>query len=113
MSDSLTQTVRFPVMLSEPAPDTDDSVTWATLDGTALAGIDYVAASGRLTFAQGATVGYISVDVLEPKMSSVDKVFYVVLSRSSNLSLTNMIATCTITQAYGTAIWDGTIGTWS
>jgi len=57
-------TLVFPVTLSSPALAGGATVRWTTADGTAtLAGADYVAASGTLTFAEGAVAGVIRVDV--------------------------------------------------
>jgi endoglucanase len=52
----------FTVRLSEAA-QTPVSVNYATLDGSARAGLDYTAASGVFTFAPGETVGTIYVPV--------------------------------------------------
>lgn len=53
----------FEIRLSEPAA-TDITLAYATADGTATAGSDYVATSGTLTFAAGQTVASVTVNVL-------------------------------------------------
>ncbi|MCH8474307.1 MAG: S8 family serine peptidase [Opitutales bacterium] len=59
------------------------SVSFATSDGTAVAGEDYAAASGILSFGPGETVKTISVPLLEPVDSSVTTDFTVTLSAES------------------------------
>ncbi len=53
----------FTVTLSPPA-STPVSVDYATSDGSATAGADYLAASGSLTFAPGETTGVVTVPIL-------------------------------------------------
>jgi hypothetical protein len=57
------QTLEFPVDLSA-APLSPVSVNWQTLNGTAVAGSDYLGGSGTLTIGIGETQGFIRVDVL-------------------------------------------------
>ena len=57
-----TKEMVFTVSLSKPATETV-TVPWSTQDGTALAGSDYNAASGSLTFAPGETSKTISVTI--------------------------------------------------
>jgi 6-phosphogluconolactonase (cycloisomerase 2 family) len=57
-----TMAARFTVSLS-PAGAAPVTVGWATADGTATAGSDYVAASGTLTFAPGTTSQPVDVIV--------------------------------------------------
>jgi hypothetical protein len=70
------------VTLSAPS-DQVVTVNFATADGTALAGADYLAASGTLTFDPGQTTKTIEVTVLDPT-SLPDKYFYVNLSGATN-----------------------------
>ena len=69
------------VRLSVPS-DEVVTVNFATADGTALAGSDYVATSGTLTFAPGETTKYILVEVINDDIpeGSADEFFYVNLS---------------------------------
>ncbi|MCH8540914.1 MAG: S8 family serine peptidase [Opitutales bacterium] len=71
-------TVRRFVDLSETV-----SVSFATSDGTAVAGEDYTATSGTLTFDPGETVKTIPVALLEPEDLSVTTDFTVSLSEES------------------------------
>jgi hypothetical protein len=73
-------TMTFTVTLSAPY-DQNVMVHFATMDGTAVAGVDYVAASGTLTFdsALGETTRTITIAVLDPTPAP-DKYFRVQLS---------------------------------
>jgi hypothetical protein len=56
-----------------------------------IAGVDFVAASGTLTFAPGVTTQTITIDVLNP--TSTDTYFEVHFSgASSNALITNQVA---------------------
>jgi hypothetical protein len=74
-------TLYFTVSLAV-AYDEAVTVNYATADGTAVVGVDYVAASGTLTFAPGETTKTIAVDVLGND-SGLDERFYVNLSGAS------------------------------
>jgi hypothetical protein len=87
-------TMTFTVTLSAPY-DQNVTVHYATLDGTAIAGVDYVADSGTLTFdaALGETTKTITIAVLDPT-SVPDKYFQVQLSSAStNAAIGNSMAT--------------------
>lgn len=75
-------TLTFPVSLAV-AYDQEVTVSYATADGTATAGVDYVAASGTLTFARGETTKTVTVQVLGND-SGLDEWFYVNLSGASS-----------------------------
>jgi chitinase len=80
----------FTVSLSA-AYDQAVTVNFATADGTMIAGVDYVAASGTLTFAPGVTTQTIKIDVRNP--TSTDTYFEVHLNNaSSNALITNPVA---------------------
>jgi hypothetical protein len=69
----------MPVELSEPLAD-PVTVDYATADGTAKAGVDYVAASGTLTFAPGEITQVVSVPVKNDRRTEPDKTFLLQLS---------------------------------
>ena len=70
------------------------SVGYATADGTALAGSDYAAASGMLTFAPGETAKTIRVVVLDDGLDETDEeTFAVTLSEPSGAILGTDTAT--------------------
>jgi hypothetical protein len=73
------------------------TVNFATANGTATAGSDYLAASGTLTIPAGQNVGYVTVWVTGDKTKEGDETFYVQLSNPSpNAYLGNTQATGTI-----------------
>jgi hypothetical protein len=76
-------TMTFTVTLSAPY-DQNVAVNFTTVNGTAIDGVDYVAASGTLTFdfALGETTKTITIAVLDPT-SAPDKYFRVQLSGST------------------------------
>lgn len=59
------------------------TIDFATTDGTAKAGYDYVATSGRLTFAPGETAKTITVEVIGDNTSEEEEAFFVNLSGAS------------------------------
>jgi Calx-beta domain len=75
-------TFSFPVTLSA-APLTAVTVDWTTANGTALAGSDYLAANGTVTFPVGATARTINVSVIANTLLAPNKTFYVNLSNPS------------------------------
>ena len=81
-----TTTATFTVSLSA-ASGLTTTVNYATADGTATAGIDYVAASGTLTFAPGQTTQSIAVTVNGDTLSEANETFTVTLSAPSNATI--------------------------
>jgi hypothetical protein len=75
-------TFSFPVTLSA-APLSTVTVDWATANGTALAGSDYLAASGTVTFPAGVSAKTINVSVLGNTLLAANTTFYVNLSNPS------------------------------
>jgi aryl-phospho-beta-D-glucosidase BglC (GH1 family) len=78
-----TTPARFTVSLSQ-ASTLPVSVNYATADGTALAGSDYTATSGTLTFTPGETSKEITVAVVPDTIVEADETFFVRLSAPSN-----------------------------
>jgi len=78
-TDAGTTTAGLTVTLSAAAA-TDVSVVWATSDGTATAGADYVAGGGTLTFAPGVTSLPISITVNGDVASEPNETVLVTLS---------------------------------
>jgi Calx-beta domain len=81
-----TRTVPVTLSLSAPAIG-GETVRWATANGTATAGSDYVAASGTVTFAPGAASATISVTLIGDGSWEGDESFSVVLSAPTGLRL--------------------------
>ena len=65
------------------------TVDYTTVDGTAVAGTDYQAASGTLTFAPGQTGQYVSVSVIGTPNYAPGRTFSVVLSNPQNAGIGN------------------------
>jgi hypothetical protein len=88
-------TFSFAVVLSHrmPAPVT---VSYATSDGSATAGSDYQAVSGKISFAAGKTAAAVSVPVSGDSIVEPDETFTVTLSAPENATLGKATATGTI-----------------
>ena len=63
------------------------TVRWATSDGSATAGTDYVAGIGTLTFAPGATSAEIAVGLLDDLVNEETEIFHITLSDPANATL--------------------------
>jgi len=85
----------FTVTLSAASAQTT-TVDFATVDGTALAGSDYTAASGTLTFAPGVTTQTITVLVNGDTALEPDEAFTVALSNPTNATIFDNSGTGTI-----------------
>jgi len=92
----LTKTVLVTVKLTQkdPMPVT---VNYATADGTATAGADYVAASGTLTFTPGVSTLQIPITVLGDTASEATERFFVDISGPVNATIGVSRATVTLT----------------
>jgi serralysin len=75
-------TASFVVTLTVPA-STTQSVSFATTNGDAAAGSDYVAASGVVTFLAGETQKSISITIVGDNLEEVTETFVVTLSAPS------------------------------
>jgi hypothetical protein len=95
-----TKLARFMVTLSTASTSTV-TVQYATADGTATAGSDYIATTGTLTFALGVTQQTISVTVNGDTLVESDETFTVNLSAPVNASLA-------VSQGTGTILNDDT-----
>ncbi|NBT14158.1 MAG: hypothetical protein EBS56_11375, partial [Planctomycetia bacterium] len=72
------------------------TVQYATANGTAVAGSDYAAASGTLTFAPGETQKLVTVLVSRDTTAEASETFSLTLSNPTNATLTKAAATGTI-----------------
>ncbi len=84
--NSGTKLMTFTVTLSA-AYDQPVTVNYATQDGSAVAGQDYVATSGMLTFGIGQTSQTITVTIKGDKSKEYNEYFYVMLSDASSNAL--------------------------
>ncbi|WP_223574899.1 putative Ig domain-containing protein [Xanthomonas citri] len=90
-----TTTATFTVSLSAASGQTV-TVNYATADGTATAGSDYVARSGTLTFAPGVTAQGVAVTVNGDTAVEPNETFSVGLSGASNATIARATGTGTI-----------------
>ena len=88
-------TLEFAVTLSEAAAETA-TVDYATADGTAVAGEDYAAASGTLTFAPGETEKTVPVETLADAAAEDAETLALVLSNAAGAGLGDGEATGTV-----------------
>ena len=86
----------FVVTLAQPSNQTV-TVQYATSNGTATGGDDYVATTGTLTFAPGETSKTISVVVLGDTVAEGAESFLVTLSSPTGATVGDGIGTGTIT----------------
>ncbi|MBK7001379.1 MAG: hypothetical protein IPH35_15810 [Rhodoferax sp.] len=99
--NSGSQQLDFLVSLSAAASSTV-TVNYATANDTAIAGSDYTALSGSLTFAPGETSKTISVAILGDTTPESDEKFTLALSNPSGGTLSNASTTATIMNDDGT-----------
>jgi beta-glucanase (GH16 family) len=84
--DAGTSNFSFKVNLSRATTETV-TVDFATLDGTAGAGTDYVTKTGTLTFKPNVTEGVIDIAVMTDTLREPDETFSVVLSNPKNATI--------------------------
>src|SRR5262245_28522978 len=85
----------FTVAMSA-VPDAPVTVDYATGNGTATAGSDYEAASGKLTIPAGQTTGTITVLVYGDRLPEPNKTFFVNLSSPTNATIADNLGVGTI-----------------
>ena len=90
-----TKLLTFTVSLSENSAQTV-TVNYATANGTAKTGSDYVGNSGTLTFAPAQLTQTISITINGDVQVEVNEVFYVILSSATNASISRGRALGTI-----------------
>jgi hypothetical protein len=90
-----TRTLSIPVTLSS-ASTSVVVVDYSTADGTAVAGFDYAAARGTLTFRPGEKAKTIPISILGDTTIETDEAFSVILSNPTNATIANGEATATI-----------------
>ncbi len=93
--NSGTAPLAFPVTLTWPATNLV-TVNFATADGTAVTGQDYVAVSGTLTFNPGVTQQVINVSIIGSLLPKPDEFFSVVLGNPVNATFSRSNAVGTI-----------------
>lgn len=86
------KSITFNVVLSAASGRTV-TVSYATSDGTATVGSDYIATSGSLVFESGATKKTIQVQLFGDNVVEPDETFFVTLTSPSNATLADGVAT--------------------
>jgi Ca2+-binding RTX toxin-like protein len=105
--DEKAGTASFVVMLGGPAGQSSNNtvtVNYATANGTATAGTDYVAASGTLTFAAGETAKTVVVDLVDDAGAESLERFNLALSGASGAVIVDGRATTEIGASDATAV---------
>ena len=92
-----TTVASFPVTLSFPPNAAATTVDWATADDSAMAGWDYAAATGTVTFVFGETSKTIEVSVIGDTVRENDETFSIHLSSPTNATIAQADGTATIT----------------
>jgi Lipase/Calx-beta domain/CARDB/Domain of unknown function (DUF4114)/RTX calcium-binding nonapeptide repeat (4 copies) len=85
----------FTIALSNPSTETI-TVDYTTLDGTAVAGSDYTATQGKITFNPGETTQTITATILDDAIFEDLETFKVKLTNPSNSTLAKAEGTATI-----------------
>ncbi|PWC33928.1 carbohydrate-binding domain-containing protein [Azospirillum sp. TSO35-2] len=93
-----TANATFTVKLSA-ASSSAVTVDYSTVDGTAKAGSDYTATSGKLTFAAGETSKTVSVKVLSDSVTEGNETFGLKISNPTAATIADATGTGTITDA--------------
>ena len=119
-TEGVDEIISFEVTLSAAAAGEPVTVDWATSDGTATAGQDYVASSGTLTFAAPGTEHTIEVTVLDDAHDEGEETFALRLSNAAGAKLADAEATGTIANSdpmprawlgrFGRTAWEHTLG---
>jgi hypothetical protein len=93
--DTGTAPMEFTVQMTTPTSRVV-TVDYQTIDRTATAGVDYVAQSGRLTFAPGQVEQTITIDILSGSGADEIETFFVTLSNPQNARVIKAIGVGTI-----------------
>ncbi len=109
--DEGTVQAEFDVTLT-PATNEAVTVDFATRDGTAIAGDDYTATAGGLTFAPGETTHTVAVEVLGDRVVEGDETFFVDLSNADGAAIADGEGRGSITDddMMSFSIGDATVG---
>ena len=86
----------FAVTLSAPSGQTV-SVGYASADGTATAGADYIATGGNLVFNPGITSRTLTVQVMSDTLDEIDETFFANLTDPANATIADGQGVGTIT----------------
>lgn len=95
------QRATFQVWLSRPAASLV-TVDYETQDGSARAGLDFLATRGSLQFAPGEMVRSVTVPLLDDTLAETDELFTLLLSGAVNATLADASAMALIGRSDGT-----------
>lgn len=90
-----TKSAKFRVKMTQKSSDTV-YVNYSTVDGTAIAGEDYLAQSGTVVFPPHTKKAFIYVSIMGDKIIEPDETFSVILSDPVNTEISDGIASATI-----------------
>ena len=117
-TEGVDEVISFAVTLSAAAGE-PVTVDWATADGTATAGQDYVASTGTLTFTTGQMEHTIAVTVIDDAHDEGSEAFALRLSNAAGAELADAEATGTIVNGdpmprawlgrFGRTAWEHTL----
>ncbi len=93
--DESARTATFFVSLNRPSTGVI-SLGYSTADGTAVAGQDYAAAVGTLTFTPGEMVKTVTVDLINDALAETDERFMLQLSNPTGASLVDPVGVAMI-----------------
>lgn len=93
------------VLLSAASTSTV-TVDYATVDGTAVAGTDYTAASGTLTFPAGILSQVITISLLPDRDTTTTKTFHLQLTNATQATIADSTAIITLFTAADAAIFN-------
>jgi PKD repeat protein len=99
--DTGTTTATFTLTLSAPSTQ-PITVAYSTANGTAIAGSDYTATSGTLTFTPGQTSQTISIAILGDKLTEPNETLFLNLSNATNAAIADNQGQLAITDNDGT-----------
>ncbi|MDB6031206.1 MAG: hypothetical protein JWM16_1544, partial [Verrucomicrobiales bacterium] len=88
--------VQFTVSYSLPPLNQYLQREWQTVDGTAIAGLDYMSSRGTLYFTPGVTSQVVTVSVIGDNLVESDEYFYIKLLPDTNSLFAKDTATCWI-----------------
>ena len=86
----------FTVSLNNPSGK-EITLDYTTVDGTAVAEVDYIANSGTITFAPGETTKTIEVEIIADTLDEINEAFGLELTNPNNVTLGTTETTATIT----------------
>ena len=95
VTESVDATAELTIVADRPA-ETDISVDYATADGTAVAGADYVATTGTMTLPAGSTTASLFVTIVDDPTVEPTEQFTVNLTNPVGATIATSSATVTI-----------------